>query len=418
MIAVLDTTEAGPKFIRGTALRIAGYAIGLLCATGSSALLLRHLGVVDSGRYVTVLALLTIVGGVSDLGLSSLALREYAVLEGRSRTEFMSNLLGMRLAYTVVGVGIAFAFGAIAGYERAMLIGIPLAGLGVLLGALQQSIGVPLSAGLKLGWVTALAFGGPGRRRDRLRRARRPRRGTGLVLRGSGGGDAAGPRARRSIVRRATPMRPTFDAAVWKRTMREILPFSAAVVFYVLYFRFAVLSVSLLSTARETGYYAAAFRVLDALTLIPPLLASSAFPLLARAARDDSVRLEYAMRRLFEAMVIVGTWMSLSLGVGRPVRDRRRRGPVPPVDRRAARAVDRPARDLHARDVGLRASVAREAAAILWANCVSVLIAATLCLLLIPAHGALGAAIAQPPPRSRAGRGVRDGFVPGPRGDS
>ena len=98
--------------------------------------------------------------------------------------------------------------------------------------------------------------------------------------------------------------------------MRDVAPYAVAVVFYVLYFRFAVIAVSLLSTEEETGYYGAAFRVIDVLAALLPLLASSAFPLLARAARDDRQRLRYALGRLSQGMFILGAWLAVGSGLG------------------------------------------------------------------------------------------------------
>jgi len=60
---VLDTPDAGPAAIRGAGLRVVSYGAGTLLSVGSAALLFRHLGVSDSGRYVTVLSLVTIVAG-------------------------------------------------------------------------------------------------------------------------------------------------------------------------------------------------------------------------------------------------------------------------------------------------------------------------------------------------------------------
>jgi O-antigen/teichoic acid export membrane protein len=98
--------------------------------------------------------------------------------------------------------------------------------------------------------------------------------------------------------------------------MRDILPYAGAVVLAVLYFRLAAILVSLLSTPRETGYFAVAFRVVDTLTLIPPLLVSAAFPVLARAARDDRERFDYAVTRLTQGMLLVGVWFGICLVVG------------------------------------------------------------------------------------------------------
>ena len=58
------------------------------------------------------------------------------------------------------------------------------------------------------------------------------------------------------------------------------------------------------------------FRVLAAFTTVPPLLVSTSLPLLARAARDDNERFDYASRRLAETMLIAGCGVALGLFLG------------------------------------------------------------------------------------------------------
>ena len=71
----LDTPEAGPMAVRGGAVRVVGYAAGVLLTVASAAVLFRHLGVEDSGRYLTVIALTSIVAEVTDIGLTTIGMR-------------------------------------------------------------------------------------------------------------------------------------------------------------------------------------------------------------------------------------------------------------------------------------------------------------------------------------------------------
>src|SRR3954468_6569283 len=112
---VLDSPEAGVKALRGSVVRGAGYGIGLLLGLVSAPLLIRHLGIVDFGRYITVAAVVGLVSGVSEGGLNAMALREYARNDGEARTVVMRDMLGMRIVLTAVGAAAAVAFSAIAG---------------------------------------------------------------------------------------------------------------------------------------------------------------------------------------------------------------------------------------------------------------------------------------------------------------
>src|SRR3954447_9537052 len=107
---VLDSPEAGVKALRGSVVRASGYGIGLLLGLISAPLLIRHLGVVDFGRYITVAAVVGLVSGVTQGGLNAMALREYARNEGDARRVVMRDMLGMRIVLTSLGAMGAVAF--------------------------------------------------------------------------------------------------------------------------------------------------------------------------------------------------------------------------------------------------------------------------------------------------------------------
>jgi O-antigen/teichoic acid export membrane protein len=73
------------------------------------------------------------------------------------------------------------------------------------------------------------------------------------------------------------------------------------------------------ASQQETGYFGAAFRVFSVLSAIPGLLVTSAFPILARAARDDRERLRYALQRLWDTGLLLGAGAAALTVVGAPV---------------------------------------------------------------------------------------------------
>src|SRR4051812_43077507 len=139
---LLDTPSAGPAAIRGGAIRIAGYGAGIVITTLSAALLFRHLGVEDGGRYVTVVALVSIVAGLTDAGLTGVAMRELVDRDPSEHESLLRNLLGMRLVLGAIGLGGAVAFAAVAGYGSAMVFGTMLAGFGTIAQTFQNTLSV------------------------------------------------------------------------------------------------------------------------------------------------------------------------------------------------------------------------------------------------------------------------------------
>src|SRR5436309_9347187 len=146
---ILTSAEAGGRVIRGSALRVAGNVAGIVVGLGTATLLLRHLGVGESGRYVTVMSLVAIAGSVSENGLNVSASPELALREPGRRVALVANIVGQRLLVTPVAVLAMVAFAAIAGYPPNMVAGTALGGLGMLLMALATALLLPLTVELR-----------------------------------------------------------------------------------------------------------------------------------------------------------------------------------------------------------------------------------------------------------------------------
>jgi O-antigen/teichoic acid export membrane protein len=315
-VDLVDTPEAGPSVIRGSLMRLGGLIAGTLATVASSAVIIRHLGVVDTGRFVTVMALVVIVGSLSDLGLSAVGVREYTVRPRDQAVRFLRNLLGMRIAFVLVGLVIAFVFTLVAGYPSTMVIGTLLAGVGMVLYVIQQSLTIPLQSHLRFGWVASLQL---------IFQVAVALEGILLVLVGAGllpffalWAPVLVPVVALTayVGGRETRVLPAVDTHEWRKVLRQILPYSAAVVLSVLYFRVVQIMISLLSSGTQTGYFGVAFRILETITTVPPLVVSSALPILARSAGSDPDRFDYAGRRLVETMMLAGVGVALIVFLG------------------------------------------------------------------------------------------------------
>ncbi len=392
---VLDTAEAGPRSIRGAGMRMGGYFAAALLALVSAPLLTRHLGTVRFGQYYTVVALVSLVGGITEGGLSSVGIREYAVMVGAERARFMRNLLGMRLSFACLGVAGGLAFALLAGYPNDLLLGTALAGCGLLLGVVQTTLALPLSAGLLFG-------------RQTLNELLVQVLTVSLIVAGVVVGAGILPFLAVPIpagltllaltvvlVRGRAPMRPAFELAQWRLVLRDTYPIAAATAVQTLYVRSVILVLSLVSVPVQTGTYAYSVRIMEVLTGIPILLVSATFPVLARAARDDRSRLGYVLQRVFEIAVLGGLWMTLCTVIGAHL------GLSVIVGDKGAGAVE----VLRVQAVALLlaflsagASSAlmalRRHRALLVASAVAVVTTVGLAFALVPSHGAVGGGLA------------------------
>jgi O-antigen/teichoic acid export membrane protein len=214
---------------------------------------------------------------------------------------------------------LAVAFSAVVGYTPQMIVGAFFVGLALVVTTIQQTFSIPLSSELRLGWLSVLDF---------VRQLATVIGIVALVVAGAGLLPFFAVQVPVALavlvvtvllVRSIGSLRPSFDRAQWKELRESVLPYAAANAVGVLYGYFAIIVLSLVSSANETGYFGAAFRVFLVLAGIPALLVTSAFPILARAARDDHVRLAYASQRLWEIALIIGAGMALATAVGAPL---------------------------------------------------------------------------------------------------
>ena len=86
--------DLGPRVVRGGLQRSAGFIITNLLSVVGAVLLLRYLGLDEFGRYGVVLALVSIVYGISDAGLTLTGSRELAIADDdAARRHLLSHLL-------------------------------------------------------------------------------------------------------------------------------------------------------------------------------------------------------------------------------------------------------------------------------------------------------------------------------------
>jgi O-antigen/teichoic acid export membrane protein len=315
---LLDSGEAGGVAIRGSALRTGSYGIALLLSLVSVPLMIRHLGPVDYGYYVTVGSIVFIIGGITEAGLTNLGTREYSVLEGPAREQFLRHLTGLRFVMTLAGVSLATLLTWVTGADPIVVQGTAITGAAMLLTLSQQTYAIPLSASLRLGWLSTL---------DLLKQGLLTGLIIAFVIVGAGllpfffaslGAGLGVLIATLMLVRGEVSLRPRYDRAAWLAILRDVLPYAAAAAVGLVYFRLAVILMFYVATPEETGIYSTAFRLVEVIAVVPWLVVSSSFPILARAADRDADRLRYALQRLFEVATMVGGLLALAIALGAP----------------------------------------------------------------------------------------------------
>ena len=386
---------AADRIVRGGMVRTLGYVVGTLASLISVPLIFRHLGVVGSGRYVTVVTIVGVVGGIVEAGLTGVGIREHALRSKVSGDVLLRDLLGLRLTVALVAGAITVAFMTVAGYERVLVVGAAVVGVGVLVDSAATTYGVWLATTLRLGWLTISQV---------ARQLATVVLALAVVL-----GEASlfpffvvfavAPLAQLAITyavtRNAIPHLPSIDVRRWWALFRVALPYAAATAAGIVFFRVTVILMSLLAPVEETGYFGAPFRILEVLGGGATFVVGAAFPVLVRAAHSDRTRLGYALQQMFDTSLILGAWLALMTVGGAELAISIIAGPEfePSVSVLRIQGVAM----LDAFLVATWSYALLSLAAyrqLLLANGIALAVAACACILLIPSLGAVGGAIA------------------------
>lgn len=393
MTDVLDSSEAGRRFLRGGTVRVLAYIGAITTSVVVMPFVTRHLRSVDYGRYVAVTSLLVIVAALTEGGLANLGVREFSGSSERERRELMRSLIALRICLSVLGGALAIVFALIVGYPRVVVEGTAIAAVGLVLANLQVTLTVPLTARLRLVWLAAIEFIVPAVT------------STGLIVAVVAGAPlldffaaavvayGVGLALTMALVRGEVTLRPAFDLARWRALLRDSVVFAAATALGTIYFQVVVVAMSVISSGRQTGVFSLAFRILTVVNGIPIVLVASAFPILLRAARDDRERLRYALGRLLDGNLLLGGWLSLLVVAGAPFAVGVIGGPGYPGAATVLRILGAGVIATFLSAVFAIVLLSLRAYRTLIATSASmVALAIVLCAVLIPAHGARGAA--------------------------
>lgn len=313
---LLRTPEAGGRVVRGGLVRGFGYAVSTALGLATAVLLLRHLGVADFGRFATVTAVLGIVAGITDAGLTAVGSREISVARtAAERVRILNNLLVLRVLAASLGAVAAVGFTILAGYDGTMVAGTALGGVGVVLISAQSMLTVPIWVALRLVSLTALEV---------LRNLLTLVGVAVLVLAGAGLLPFFGIQIAVAVVgipvtlllaRVGVRFAAGIDRDTIAGLLRETLPLAVAFAMSVVYVRVLVVLVSMLSDDVETGLFGTSFRVFEMLLALPALVLSVALPLLSVAGDEDELRLSKGLQSMTDASLLVAGLLVVAIAI-------------------------------------------------------------------------------------------------------
>jgi PST family polysaccharide transporter len=315
---VLRSADAGGKVARGSLVRGGGYVVGVGMGLATSVLLLRHLGTAEYGQYGTIAALMGLILGVTDGGMTTVGTRELSVRPaGPERENLASSLMTLRAIAATVGVLIAMAF-AVAAYDPFLTLAAGLVGISVVLQSSQAMATVPLLTELRAAPIAAF---------DALRQVLTLAGVLILVLLGASLQPFFALQIPVTVITLAMTLvyvRRTFALGFSTHRphlaflIRETIPMSVAFVLNSLYLSVMVIVVSLLCNDRETGIYAAPARILEVLVFLASVMITIAIPVLAVSGGEDRPRFKNGLQLLSQATLAVAGAIAVGVIIAAP----------------------------------------------------------------------------------------------------
>jgi O-antigen/teichoic acid export membrane protein len=308
--------EAKVALVRGGALRLGGYIAALGLSVLSTALLTRHLGVSVFGDYTTVTSIVAVIAIVTDSGMSNIGVREYATLDGAARRRLLADLLGLRIALSVIGIGLVVALAVAFGFDGALALGAVAASLATVALVFQHTLTIPLTVDLRFGWLSSLEL---------LRQTVTVAGIVVLVVLHAG----VFPLLTTTLVantllilptatlaRGQISLRPSFKVGRWRDLMGPTVTFSLATAVGIIYVYTAQILTHVVAGSYQSGLFSISFRVFVVVAAVPGLLVGGALPVLSRAAHSDRDRLGYILQRTFEASLVGGVGLAVAMSAG------------------------------------------------------------------------------------------------------
>lgn len=102
------------------------------------------------------------------------------------------------------------------------------------------------------------------------------------------------------------------DFQFWKNLLKESIPFWMTSVFVIIYFRMDMIMLSMMKGNEAVGWYAASYRLLDGLSVIPAVFMSVMFPIFSKCYVDSKSSLELAFKKSLKFLIII----AIPIGIG------------------------------------------------------------------------------------------------------
>jgi len=269
------------KVARNSGALLIGTGIDIIIKLGLTILLARYLGAEGYGEYNIVIAFLSMVSILTDLGLSKIAIREIAKTPEK-KEEILGNNLGLKFALSFVSILLSITSARFLGYSEEILNLIQLASVTILFPAIGLVYVVILEIDLKIAYYSLANI---------LSRFIYFVLVLGIVKFTNGGitqifyayiiMSVTNLIILLVSTRHMIKTRILMDFNIWKHALKEAMPLGLVTIFVTIYTKLNLLILAKFQGEVAVGLYAAAFALIINLAFIPNSLNVSLFPLMS-----------------------------------------------------------------------------------------------------------------------------------------
>ncbi|MBD3330482.1 oligosaccharide flippase family protein [Candidatus Peregrinibacteria bacterium] len=275
-----------------------------------------YLSVEGYGEYVLVYEFLAFFGIAADLGLFTIAVREMSKNED-DIPKIIGNILSLRtiLVVATMLIAVLLAF-LIPDYRDSRIpLGITIASItvfltiinGTLTSVLQTklqmhaaSIASILGKAISVGFMVYIVF------------FAFPDQGDigFFMLIGAGIlGAIVTLLTTGYYVRKITPISYRFDIDLWKKVLKEALPYGLALILNTIYFRVDSILISVIRGQEEVGIYGVAMKMLEHFAILPLYFMNSVLPVLTKSLDEKTKRYKQIISQAFNFLAAMAVPM-------------------------------------------------------------------------------------------------------------
>src|SRR5262245_51118978 len=299
-------------------VQVGGRLVGLLASLFFNALLIRHLGIATFGQFTAASVYVGLFMILGESGLYLVSVRR-AMQEPELRGRILGTALGLRLLWTCIPLGLAFAIAQcipvqrFPTYQPVVKLVIGIVAFNEYIRLLSQFLTAVFRMHLRMDLAV---IGEVGSRLVALA-------GILLVVHSGGGlvsvalaflaANAVNLAYAWVMAQRLERFRPQLHRPVVGSLLRESVVVAGVLVLSLLRLQVGTFLLSLLRPAEDVGVYGVAIKVHEVLVTFPGLFIALLYPVLSRLASEDATKLRHTFQRTFDVMVLAGVVVALEI---------------------------------------------------------------------------------------------------------